>query len=68
MKEYYIYIYNKLIELARNKALYKDFKSPDLFSDRLTFFYYILLFFLKLSKIEKTKLFSKKFMIFPLDS
>ena len=38
MKKSYIYIYNKLIELARNKDLYKDFKNQDIFSDRLTFF------------------------------
>ena len=38
MKEYYIHIYNKLIELSRNKILYKDFKTQDTFSDRLTFF------------------------------
>ena len=38
MEKSYIHLYNKLIELARNKDLYKDFKNQDIFSDRLTFF------------------------------
>jgi cytochrome b pre-mRNA-processing protein 3 len=56
MKEYYIYIYNKLIELARNKALYKDFKSPDLFSDRLTFFLLHFAIFFKAFKNRENKI------------
>ena len=56
MKEYYIYIYNKLIELARNKALYKDFKSPDLFSDRLTIFLLHFAIFIKAFKNRENKI------------
>ena len=33
MKDKYIYIYNNLIQLTRNKELYKDFKDQDVFSD-----------------------------------
>ena len=52
MKKSYIHIYNKLIELARNKDLYKDFEKQDVFSDRLTFF---LLHFAIFSKVFKNK-------------
>ena len=45
MNETYINIYNNLVKLTRNKELYKDFKNQDTFSDRMIFFYYILLFF-----------------------
>ena len=34
----YINIYNNLVNLTRNKDLYKGFKEQDTFSDRLTFF------------------------------
>ena len=50
MKKSYIYIYNKLIELARNKDLYKDFKNQDIFSDRLTFFLIHFALFFKVFK------------------
>ena len=30
MKYNYIYLYNKLIELSRNKDLYKDFNKEDI--------------------------------------
>ena len=50
MKESYIHIYNKLIELARNKDLYKDFKNQDIFSDRLTFFLIHFALFFKVFK------------------
>ena len=50
MKESYIHIYNKLIELARNKDLYKDFKNQDIFSDRLTFFLMHFALFFKVFK------------------
>ena len=68
MKKYYIHIYNKLIELARNKHLYKDFKNQDLFSDRLTFFLLHFAFFLKFLKTKKTKKLFKKSMILLLDN
>ena len=50
MEKSYIYIYNKLIELARNKELYKDFKNQDIFSDRLTFFLIHFALFFKVFK------------------
>ncbi len=56
MNEYYIYIYNKLIKLARNKALYKDFENPDLFSDRLTFFLLHFAIFFKAFKNKENKI------------
>ena len=52
MKENYIYLYNKLIELARNKTLYEDFENQDQFSDRLIFF---LLHFALFFKVFKNK-------------
>lgn len=55
MKDYYIHFYNKLIELARNKALYEDFKKQDIFSDRLTFFLIHFALFFKVFKDEKNK-------------
>tara|TARA_B100001063_G_C16551052_1_gene446077 strand:+ start:158 stop:625 length:468 start_codon:yes stop_codon:yes gene_type:complete len=55
MKENYIYIYNKLIELARDKNLYKDFKDQDTFSDRLTFFLIHFAIFFKVFKNEENK-------------
>ena len=55
MKDNYIYFYNKLIELARNKALYEDFKKQDIFSDRLTFFLIHFALFFKVFKDEKNK-------------
>jgi cytochrome b pre-mRNA-processing protein 3 len=55
MKENYIYIYNKLIELTRNKDLYKDFKKQDDFSDRLVFFLIHFAFFFKTFKKEENR-------------
>ena len=55
MEKYYIHIYNKLIELARNKDLYKDFKNQDLFSDRLTFFLLHFAIFFKAFKNKENK-------------
>ena len=40
----YINIYNNLVKLTRNKELY-NIQSKDTFSDRPTFFYFILPFF-----------------------
>ena len=56
MKKDYIHIYNKLIELARNKDLYKDFKNQDLFSDRLTFFLLHFAIFFKIFKNKENKI------------
>ena len=55
MKENYIYLYNKLIELARNKTLYKDFKNQDQFSDRLIFFLLHFALFFKVFKNDENK-------------
>ena len=55
MKNKYIYLYNKLIELARDKNLYKDFKKQDEFSDRLIFFLIYFVLFFKAFKNEVNK-------------
>jgi|TARA_B110000259_G_C13874915_1_gene346391 cytochrome b pre-mRNA-processing protein 3 len=51
----YINIYNNLVNLTRNKELYKDFKSQDTFSDRLIFFLLHFAFFLKVYKENNDK-------------
>ena len=51
----YINIYNNLVNLTRNKELYKDFKNQDTFSDRLIFFLLHFAFFLKIYKNKKNK-------------
>jgi cytochrome b pre-mRNA-processing protein 3 len=51
----YINIYNNLIDLTRNKDLYKDFKKQDIFSDRLIFFLLHFAFFLKTYKTDQNK-------------
>ena len=55
MNKNYINIYNSLIELTRNKELYKDFKNQDTFSDRLIFFLLHFAFFLKNYKENNNK-------------
>ena len=55
MEKFYIHIYNKLIELARNKDLYKDFEKQDIFSDRLTFFLLHFAIFFKVFKNKNNK-------------
>ena len=55
MEKSYIHIYNKLIELARNKDLYKDFEKQDIFSDRLTFFLLHFAIFFKVFKKKDNK-------------
>ncbi len=55
MKENYIYLYNKLIKLARNKTLYKDFENQDQFSDRLIFFLLHFALFFKVFKNDENK-------------
>ena len=49
MKDY-IHFYNNLVQLTRNKDLYKDFETQDEFSDRLIFFLIHLAFFFKVFK------------------
>ena len=44
-----------MINLTRNKDLYKDFKSQDTFSDRLIFFLLHFAFFLKVFKNDNNK-------------
>ena len=51
----YINIYNNLVNLTRNKELYKDFKNQDTFSDRLIFFLLHFAFFLKVYKNDNDK-------------
>ena len=51
----YINIYNNLVTLTRNKALYKSFKVQDSFSDRLIFFLLHFAFFLKIYKENNNK-------------
>ena len=55
MKDKYIYIYNNLIQLTRNKELYKDFKDQDVFSDRLIYFLIHFAFFFKNFKNNENK-------------
>ncbi len=44
-----------MVNLTRNKNLYKDFKNQDTFSDRLIFFLLHFAFFLKEYKTQKDK-------------
>ena len=55
MNKKYINIYNTLVNLTRNKSLYKNFSEQDTFSDRLIFFLLHFAFFLKNYKNEKNK-------------
>ena len=55
MSEYYINIYNKLINHSRNKDLYKSLDREDNFSDRLTFFLLHFAFFLKTYKNKENR-------------
>ena len=56
MSEKYLNIYNNLINLTRNKDLYKYFDRKDNFSDRLTLFLLHFAFFLKNFKNEENKI------------
>ena len=56
MANKYIHIYNKLINLTRNKNLYKGFKSQDTVSDRLIFFLLHFAFFLNIFKNDKNRI------------
>ena len=55
MNNKYINIYNNLVNLTRNKNLYKNFSTQDTFSDRLIFFMFHFAFFLKVFKNENKK-------------
>ena len=55
MNTKYINIYNNLVNLTRNKELYKDFKNQDTFSDRLIFFLLHFAFFLREYKNDNDK-------------
>ena len=55
MNNKYCNIYNNLVNLTRNKNLYKDFKYQDTFSDRLIFFLLHFAFFLKIYKVNNDK-------------
>ena len=50
MNTKYLNIYNNLIKLTRNKSLYKHYTNKEIFSDRLTIFFFHLAFFLKIYK------------------
>ena len=55
MKSNYVNFYNSLVNLTRNKRLYKDFTNQDTFSDRLIIFLFHFAFFLKIFKSESSK-------------
>ena len=55
MNNKYINIYNNLVNLTRNKDLYKDFIKQDNFSDRLVLFLLHFAFFLKVFKKNNKK-------------
>jgi cytochrome b pre-mRNA-processing protein 3 len=55
MNTKYINIYNNLVNLTRNKELYKGFKNQDIFSDRLTLFLLHFAFFLREYKNNNDK-------------
>ncbi len=55
MNSKYLNVYNNLVNLTRNKSLYKSFKFQDSFSDRLIFFLLHFAFFLKVFKNESDK-------------
>ena len=56
MKDKYLYVYNNLINLTRNKELYQNLKREDYFSERLTLFLLHFSFFLKNFKNEENKI------------
>ena len=55
MNSNYINIYNNLVNLTRNKELYKNFDKQDTFSDRLIFLLLHFAFFLKNFKNQENK-------------
>jgi len=48
-------VYNNLVNLTRNKDLYRNFAEQDTFSDRLIFLLLHFAFFLKVLKNDKNK-------------
>jgi len=55
MKQKYLNVYNNLINLTRNKELYKSLNRDDNFSDRLTLFLLHFTFFLKNFKNDENR-------------
>ena len=55
MNNKYINFYNNLVNLTRNKILYKEFTKRDTFSDRLAIFLFHFAFFLSIFKSEVKK-------------
>ena len=55
MNNKYINIYNNLVNLTRNKELYKYLSKEDTFSDRLLIFLFHFAFFLKAFKNSSDK-------------
>ena len=55
MTDKYLNVYNNLINLTRNKDLYKNLEREDHFSDRLTLFLLHFSFFLKNFKNNENK-------------
>ncbi len=55
MTKNYLDFYNNLVQLSRNKELYKDFATNDEFSDRLIFFLAHFAFFFKVFKKDENK-------------
>ena len=56
MNKKYLYIYNNLVNLTRNKELYKSLNRKDNFSDRLSLFLLHFAFFLKNFKNNGNKI------------
>ena len=55
MDNNYINFYNNLVDLTRNKTIYKDFTDQDTFSDRLIIFLFHYAFFLNVFKSNSQK-------------
>ena len=55
MNKNFLNIYNNLIQLTRNKLLYKNKLSNETFSDRLIIFLFHFAFFLKIYKNKSNK-------------
>ena len=55
MDNNYINFYNNLVDLTRNKTIYKDFTDQDTFSDRLIIFLFHYAFFLNVFKSDSQK-------------
>jgi cytochrome b pre-mRNA-processing protein 3 len=60
MSDNYIDFYNNLVNLSRNKDLYKDFVSKDEFSDRLVYFLVHFAFFFKIYHNKESKILLQK--------